>query len=78
MKIKLEFKSENAGYDRVVVTLTHYDNKSFKGVITEDDANIINMAISLHNLDNPHGMSFYGSERDVLFVTFKLKLNMSL
>jgi hypothetical protein len=32
----------------------------------------------LHELDNHHGTSFYRSEKNVLFITYKLKRNMSI
>ena len=76
--IKPEFESESSEYDRIVVVPTHFNNKPFKGFISNEEANVISMAIGLDNLDNLHGTSFYRSEEGVLFITFKLKRNMSI
>ena len=73
MKIKPEFESDTVGYDRIVITPTHFNNKPFKGFITDEEAKIIRMAIGLDILDNLHGTTFYRSEEDVLFITYKLK-----
>ena len=73
MKIKQEFESDTVGYDRIVITPTHFNNKPFKGFITDEEAKIIRMAIGLNILDNLHGTTFYRSEEDVLFITYKLK-----
>ena len=78
MKIKPEFESDTVGYDRIVITPTHFNNKPFKGFITDEEAKIIRMAIGLENLDNLHGTTFYRSEEDVLFITYKLKKTMSI
>ena len=78
IKIKPEFESNRIGYDRIVVTPTHFNNKPFRGYVTDQEANVINMAIGLHDMDNLHGTSFYRSENDVLFITYKLKQNMSI
>ena len=48
------------------------------GYVTDQEANVINMAIGLHDMDNLHGTSFYRSENYVLFITYKLKQNMSI
>ena len=78
IKIKPEFESESVGYDRIVVTPTYFNNKPFNGFITEEEAEIINMAIGLQHLDNHHGTSFYRNEKNVLFITYKLKRNMQI
>ena len=36
------------------------------------------MAIGLKHLDNHHGTSFYRNEKNVLFITYKLKKNMPI
>ena len=78
IKIKPEFESESVGYDRIVVTPTYFNNKPFNGFITEEEADIINMAIGLQHLDNHHGTSFYRNEKNVLFITYKLKRNIQI
>ena len=77
IKIKPEFESDNTGYDRIVISPTHFNNKPFNGFIKDEEAETISKAIGLHELDNHHGTSFYRSEKDILFVTFKLKRNMT-
>ena len=77
IKIKPEFESDNTGYDRIVISPTHFNNQPFNGFIKDEEAETISKAIGLHELDNHHGTSFYRSEKDVLFVTFKLKRNMT-
>ena len=75
--IKPEFNSENLGYDRIVISPTHLNNKPISGFITENDAETICAAIGLKEIENHHGTSFYRNEDDVLFVTYKLKQTMS-
>ena len=47
MKIKPVFTTENAGYDRIVITPTHFKRKPFKGYVTEKEAQTISKAIGL-------------------------------
>ena len=77
-RIKPVFNSDNTGYNRIVITPTHFNNKPFVGFITEEEAETISKAIRLKELGNHHGTSFYRNEKDVLFVTFRLKCSMSL
>ena len=76
-RIKPVFNSESVGYDRIVITPTHFNSKQFKGYISEKEADTISMAIGLKDLENHHGTSFYRNEDDMLFITFKLKQTMS-
>jgi hypothetical protein len=76
-KISPEFKRNQTGYDRIVVTPTHFNKKQFKGFISDEEAVIISNAIGLATLNNHHGTSFYRSENDVLYITYKLKRNLS-
>ena len=78
VQIKPVFGSIQKGYDRIVVTPTNFNNKHFKGFISESEADTISRAIGLHELNNHHGTSFYRNENDILFITYKLKRNMSL
>ena len=77
-RIKPVFNSDNTGYDRIVITPTHFNNKPFVGFVTEEEAETISKAIGLKELGNHHGTSFYRNEKDVLFITFRLKCSMSL
>ena len=70
-RIKPVFNSKSVGYDRIVITLTHFNSKQFKGYISEKEADTISMAIGLKDLENHHGTSFYRNEDDMLFITFK-------
>ena len=74
-EINPDFRSEDPGYDRIVVSPTHFNNKTFKGFVTQEQADTIRKAI---NLNNHHGTTFYRTEDDRLFITFKLAENMSL
>ena len=56
--IKPEFESENSEYDRIVIVPTHFNSKPFKGFISNEEANVISMAIGLDNLDNFHGRPY--------------------
>ena len=49
-----------------------------KGFISNEGANLIHMAIGLDNLYKLHGTSFYRRKEDVIFITYKLKQNMSI
>ena len=37
-RIKPEFESDSSGYDRIVITPTHFNNKPFNGFIKDDEA----------------------------------------
>ena len=76
-RIAPSFGGDNTGYDRIVVTPTHFNNKTFEGFITEKEAQTISMAIGLKELENHHGTSFYRNDNDKLFITFRLKVNMT-
>ena len=77
MRIKPAFTSVSTGYDRIVITPTHFNNKPFKGFVTEKEAEIISKAIGLKESENHHGTSFYRNEKDELFITYRLKHTMS-
>ena len=64
-KISPEFKRNQTGYDRIVVTPTHFNKKQFKGFISDEEAVIISNSIGLTTLNNHHGTSFYRSEMTV-------------
>ena len=58
-RIKPKFKSKSNGYDRIVITPTHFNNKPYSGFIKDEEAEIISKAVGLHNLDNhmvPHSI----------------------
>ena len=38
LRIKPAFTSASTGYDRIVITPTHFNRKQFKGFITEKEA----------------------------------------
>jgi hypothetical protein len=75
-KIEPAFASMDS---RVVVRVTHFNNKKFNGYITSEDAkHQIFQAIGLE-LANHHGMTFEREEEDKsnLSITFKLKHSIS-
>ena len=55
----------------------YFNNKPFKGFVTEKEAEIISKAIGLKESENHHGTSFYRNEKDELFITYRLKHTMS-
>ena len=65
--------ADEIGYERIVVTPTHINNKPFRGYVSNIEADTICKAIGLHNKGNHHGTSFYRSKNQVLFITFILK-----
>ena len=60
-----------------MATPTHFNSKLFDGFISEQEAETISDAIGLKELDNHHGTTFYRCERGVLYITYKLKQNMT-
>ena len=75
-RISPRFDGDSEGYDKIVVTPTHFNNKPFKGFISDNDAEIICKAIELHDTGNHHGTTFFRNDEDFLFITFKLKRTM--
>ena len=46
-EIEPDFRSEDPGYDRIVVSPTNYINKTFEGFVTQEQADTIQKAINL-------------------------------
>ena len=76
MRIKLEFDTKSNGYGMIVITPTHFNSKGYRRFIKDEDAEIINKTVGLHNFDNHRETSLYRSKTGVLFITYKLKRNM--
>ena len=72
-----EFKYNQTGYNRIVVTPNHFKKKQFKGFISDKEAEILSNTIGLTELNNHYGTNFYKIENDVLYIAYKLKQNFS-